>query len=491
MINRIRKSSLFLLDYIKFNSFLRRQVGLDVVTTNKHTICVVVQPWLGTSVPWFAITMGLLLKVKGKKVLILVDDVNFGDDKLFHKFQSYLIVRTVSTLKNIEYKLLSMYKSINIDDEGLIDRLSQLNSIHHTKGETDLQKRKEYESIVSVQLREVYCKYHSFFLSESMSRIIVPGGLWGGSGVVGSLATVSKVRFSTYDSGEGLLLFSLYGVAAQLKDIPYSFEKILTSKQNVQYAIQEGKRQLEKRRSGLDMYTHFDDAVSDRVLPENYYLMLLNSVWDSAALGLHSTYDSMIDWILDSVTWVLENSEKTIIIRQHPAERASFINNTDSYGRRIQKEFGGNNRVVFIAAMEEVNTYNLIDKACCILGFSSTSIVESVALGKPAIIVSNVYYSDFGVVYKAESKRQYHEYLLSADNGDLKATQDMSDRAYVSNYLSQNCNWIQTIFTPNNNDFSKWVTRDVDELIMNNLPLESLLEDMPVSLIKHRRNMSA
>ena len=299
---------------------------------------------------------------------------------------------------------------------------------------------------------------------EKFPQIFLPGGIWGSSCIFPLFAKKNNTQITTYDAGESRLVLSVFGVAAQLQDIPYSFNKILKNPKEKKFAIEKGFTQLEKRRTGNDMISYFQDATNTSQFGNDYYLMLLNSVWDSATLGLHTVYKSMNEWMLDSIEWVLKNTEKKIIIRQHPAERVKDLNNTDLYKEQIEKRFGINKRVIFIEAKKDINTYNLIENALCVLGFSSTIIVESVALGKASIIVSRTYYADFGIVYNAKDKREYYMYLTKASISDLLITQEMKDRACISNYITQSCNWYKTEFTPVRNNFLKWSKLNLQDL---------------------------
>ena len=282
---------------------------------------------------------------------------------------------------------------------------------------------------------------------------------------------------------------SIFGIAAQLGDIPYSFDRLIENKEERNFAIQKGNEQLKKRREGRDKtQSHFLEATNTSEFGDDYYLMLLNSVWDTAALGLHTVYDSMIDWILDSVEWVLTNTEKTILIRQHPAERGKQINNTDSYEEKIVTRFGNNKRIKFIEAKDDINTYDLVENAFCILGFCSTIIVESVMLGKPAIIVSNTYYSNFGIVYSARDKKEYYMYLKKSSQNELIITQEMKDRACVSNYITQSCNLYRTEFTPVRNNYLQWSKSNLDQLEQDYLPVQAILKNIPLSILQHERN---
>ena len=478
--------SRFFLDYLKFKKFIENQKVEKVETTDDKKICIAVIPWDGSAVPWYSITLALMLYKKGKNVFILSDDIPFGDDELFHKVQSKLIFKI---LKKLPIKLikLSDYKSLERSSSE-IRYLSKLNSIHYTHGETNHALRESYEGIVEKQLNPIYSKIASLYKEENFTQIISPGGIWGTSGIFPLFAEKYNTQITTYDSGEDCLVMNIYGVAAQVKDFPYSFDKLLKDSQEKNFAIEKGQEQLQKRRAGDDMLSYFPATTNISEFGNDYYLLLLNSAWDSATLGLHTVYDTMIDWMFDSIEWVLNNTNKTIIIRQHPEERTETLNNTDSYKKEIKNRFNKNKRVIFIEAKKDINTYDLIENSLCVIGFSSTIIVESVVLGKPAIIVSSTYYANYGIVYNANSKKEYYEYLQKASYKELKITQDMKDKASISNYITQTCNWYETKFTPVRENYFAWCKLTLEELEKDYLPLEAILKNTPLSILQHENN---
>ena len=497
-IRKIIKTYEFMTDSKLFTKFITNNIGSfnmhsDIVKKEDDTICIVVQPWGGEAVPWYAITLALLLKEKAQNnIIILFDDLFFGQDKFFFNTQKLYIEKNLKQLlPYIEYVKLSSFTNNDcLVDDNYINHLASLNSIHYVKGETRDLERKAYTSIIKHQFNTIYPAAVEYFNTVHIDKIIIPGGIWGSSGIIRHIAKNNKIKIMSYDSGEGRLLFSSNGIAAQLSDIPISFEYIIRSKQDKEFAIKRGREQLTKRRLGNDMYNHFGNSELDSRYPIDSYLMLLNSVWDSAALGLHTVYESMIDWILDTIEWVIHNTNNWIIIRQHPAEKEAHINNTDDYGEKIIKKFGENNRIIFIRADNAINTYNLMEQSKCILGFSSTSIVEAVALNKPAIIVSDVYYSGFGIVYKANNKQEYYTFLKDAEDKLLKIDETMIERAYISNYITQSCNWLYTIFTPHRSDFLKWSKNNIYDIPEISLLTKAILSEMPVSLQIHNKNFN-
>ena len=486
LILRIRNISAFIIDYLKFEKFIKKQkIDSNVKKIDNQTVCIIVAPWLGSSVPWYAITLALILDQRGKNISILFIDMPFGNDQLFYSIQSKLIYKILKKIP-IEFKKLSDYKDLDSYSDQ-IHHISKLNSLHAAHGESNAKMRQSYEHIIEKQLTLIYSKISSVYKEETFNQIILPGGIWGPSGIISSFAEKNNTQLTTYDSAEDVLLMSIFGIAAHAKDIPHSLERVINNFEEKKFAIIKGLEQLEKRRRGGDIYSHFKGASNTEDFGNNYYLMLLNSVWDTAALGLHTVYDSMIDWMLDSIEWVLNNTDKTILIRQHPAERAKNIDNTDSYKEVIKDRFGGNKRIIFIEAKDDINTYDLIENSLCILGFSSTSIVESVMLNKPAIIVSNAYYSDLGIVYKASDKEEYYMNLLKSSKNQLKITQEMKDRACISNYITQSCNFYKTDFTPVRKNFLSWSNLTLEELEKDYLPLKAILENTPLSILQHER----
>ncbi len=306
---RIRKFIEFFYDYLQFKKFIKNQkIDKEVEVVDDEKICITVIPWLGSAVPWYSVTIALMLYEKGRSIFILFDDMPFGDDNLYHRLQSKLVFNILIKLP-IKLIKLSDYQSSKITDNE-IDNLTKLNSLHAIHGENNLIARQSYEKIIKEQLSLICSKIASFYEEEKFPKIFLPGGIWGSSCIFPLFAKKTNTQIITYDAGESRFVLSIFGVAAQLQDIPYSFNKILKNPQEKKFAIRRGLHQLEKRRAGNDMISYFKQATDTSQFGDDYYLMLLNSVWDSATLGLHTVYNSMNEWIFDTIEWILKNTEK-------------------------------------------------------------------------------------------------------------------------------------------------------------------------------------
>ncbi len=495
LIRKINQLVKFRSDSKVFNKFINNNFNNfnNFNNLNKKTLCVVVCPWHSQPVPWFSITLSLLLYEKKRyNITIMLDDLNIGKSGFLFYIQIMYIEKILKQITPyVKYIKLSSYK---VEAQALncnfIEKLISLNSLHYARGERSNVARREYENIIRPQFSIIYSALIECFDTLKIDRIIVPGGIWGSSGIIQHCANERGIQSMSYDSGDGRMLLSTSGVAAQLTDIPMAFKEVLLSVESKKIAIKYGKEKLELRMKGDDSIAFFNSSLVGKKINGKYYLMLLNLVWDSAALGLHAVYGGMLDWIIDTVKWVLKNTDKVIVIRQHPVERNNYVRVSDNYSSELNRVFGSNSRIIFISAKDNVDTYELIKKSDCILGFSSTSIVEAVALGVPAIIVSSAYYKDLGIVYSATSKNEYYNYLLKANDNKLIVTINMKENAYICNYLTQTCNWIETLFTPFRSNFLKWSKAKLQPLIKDNLMVESIVTCTPHSLLKHRAIMN-
>ena len=166
---RIRKFIEFFYDYLQFKKFIKNQkIDKEVEVVDDEKICITVIPWLGSAVPWYSVTIALMLYEKGRSIFILFDDMPFGDDNLYHRLQSKLVFNILIKLP-IKLIKLSDYQSSKITDNE-IDNLTKLNSLHAIHGENNLIARQSYEKIIKEQLSLICSKIASFYEEENFLK---------------------------------------------------------------------------------------------------------------------------------------------------------------------------------------------------------------------------------------------------------------------------------------------------------------------------------
>lgn len=467
--------------------------------TPAHTLGIVVNVWLATWVPWYSIVMGLVLSTRGNKVVFIFDDAQFGDAPVGSAFIRWQIARVLRVLRSRHEVIL--VSRVDADPGALdasardaIARLAELNAVHKLRGETIPTGRAAYTALVTRQLSAAWPAVHALTTRHAFDAIVVPGGVYGTSGLWVHAGQRGGVRVTSFDAGAGVVLMATRGVAAQLRDIPRAYRQLQTAERMAgerEQMVMRAQAEIEKRRGGRSAfnYQHAPPQASDAV--ERYrgaVLIALNSSWDQAALGLHVVFKNSADWILESVRWILEHSDAKVVVRQHPSERFALTGTTDDYASLLEKAFGHHDRLHFVGAADPVNTYDLLAVSSCVLTYTSTLGVEATALRKPTIVASDCYYADLGFVWSARDRATYFAHLSSGTSNRLSVSDEQQRDALVCYYSTQVCNWIFTKFNPVGDDFFSHTTfeqlrawPDVD------LVLQVIETDTPVAILNHRR----
>lgn len=455
---------------------------------------VVVAPWLGTSVPWFTVAVGLLLARNGHSVTFVVDDCPFGRNFARHLFIMQCIGAVLKRLNSrhlvIRVSQVDHSRELTPEMESEAERLAVLNGVWQLRGEMAVQGRAAFVDRCRAQLRAAYPAIQELTRAAKYDFLFVPGGVWGTSGIWYSCAERSGIRFASFDSGGyGTAMLAVNGIACQLQDIPTAFALLRDqgSSAAASHAKAEAALEMDRRRAGVDAFSsqiqgsHSGDARYDGGI-----LLALNSSWDSAALGLHTIFANNSEWIVKTVAFLLENSNSPVIVRQHPAERLEIARTSDDYRSLLSDHFGDNPRLHFIAATDHINSYAMMARVKALIVYTSTIGIEAVANSKPVITPSNSYYSNLGFVHKASSLSEYQGLLLRACSGKIHVTEAERDNALICYYLTQCCNWVFTAFNPG--DFSEWSNRSIEQWNADQTVqkvLESLVSNVPIAYLNH------
>lgn len=489
----VKNTTLWLIYAVRMNKFID-SVFSDI-DKEERKIALIVQPLYIISWPFYIMALGLFLQKKGIKITYIVDDTNFEKSKILYHVKMAIINFCMQTLssKGLEVVRISDTQETeylgHISTEELME-LAHMQAIWFTRGEMGIAEReKEYTKNLQ-KLTKVSQAIESTIRDIDAERIIVAGGIVGTSGIYLKCGKMLNIPVSTIDGGVGVNLMSNSGPAAQLTDIAVAFRSFPEEEKS--FAYQAANEQLKKRMAGKDTFAYQTKKFEDEQHDSGAILMLLNLVWDQAALGLHAIYPGMNEWIFQTVKWVVENTDETIVVRQHPAERNKRVSTKDDY-KKLLEPFIGHDRVIFVAADNDINTYGLIHKSKVVIAYSTTTALETTMIGKPVITVSNCYYSELGFVYKPKSLDEYYAFIRDGVSEKLILTESQKNDAALCYYLSQVCNWIFTDFTATMEDFVKWSKMDPEHIFISpeiqNM-LESFISGTPISLIRHKKNFS-
>jgi hypothetical protein len=465
----------------RFEQFLRRLPELP--ERDGTPAVVVVQHWWGTAEPWCMMALALLLHRYRGNTVVLFDDTNINTRDVGTHIELAGVARALRRLPLTWYRLSDFAGECPLSPDE-VSEAARADAIKGYRGEQWSQAQHAHASRVEDPLRRAAGRIHAFLAKHPARYLLVSTGYQATGGLYPRVAKLHGVRVATTDGNAGSRLLGVNGIAAHLPDVARTYELIGALEP---WAEDFTRREWEKRWKGQDRYQYqavpageSDDAAIGPLLP-------LNQSYDTSAMGRSQLFDGQDDWLMQTVAWLLENTNETITIRQHPVERLWPGN--DDYRARLHARFGDHPRIQLFDAWAKVNTYDLVRRAKVVLPHTSSVGMEAIAAGRPVVAEAQSFYTDMGVVTPAATIADYFAQIQDALAGRLQVTEDQKRRAIACWYLSQICSYVPTILTGYPEDFEKWHTETLDSLGARpdvQMTLEAIETDTPLPLLRHR-----
>lgn len=472
------------------------------------TIAIVVVPWVSTPVPWYAVMLAFGLRRRGRDIVFLWDDTGFPELHLDEQRDE--IAPVMQWLRRVAPVLqLSALATGPADgpsdgpgDDPILDRMADQNltwilrGAPNTEADPDGRHAAEIRAALGRSLPQIQAALDDP-RCEALDSLVVPGGVYGTSGLFDHEARRRGLRVATFDTDRRIAQICSDGVAAQHRDVPTAFDVAWErGGASVRHGIDVAKAEFQTRVENRDAYGFQTTAAAEGGAPsgpaasDGGVLIPLNVVWDTAALGRHIHFDDTVDWVLSTVEAILEHGDGPAIVRQHPSERRRLQRSRLDIGSALRERFGDDPRCRFIAADDPVSSYDLLQSARLVLPFVSTIAIEAAAMGKPVLISGDCYFADLGFVWSATSRAEYFEILRRGLDGTLGVRPEQVDRAWFCYYLSAVQNRIPTDFTPHPDDYWTWTKIPPDTLFADTAVsdiVEALDRGVPVALLQHER----
>ena len=160
-------------------------------------------------------------------------------------------------------------------------------------------------------------------------------------------------------------------------------------------------------------------------------LLAANVLGDSLTLGRNIFAESMSEWITRTVQYFARRTDVQLVVRVHPGER--IVPQAKSMGTVVREalpELPGHIHV--IGALDNVNTYDLIEIAALGLAYTTTVGVETAMNGIPVISCGDTHYRARGFTIDPNSWDEYFATLESvlADLPAHRLTEEQIAKAW-------------------------------------------------------------
>ncbi len=156
-----------------------------------------------------------------------------------------------------------------------------------------------------------------------------------------------------------------------------------------------------------------DDAVAAIGLPADkpFILVCTNVPFDAGYYQFTTLFPSMKSWLLETVSFLLRETECNIVVRIHPGEAMHFAGREFSLDNLTAAGFSNNSRLKIVGPKDPVNTYPLMAKCQAGVVFSSTTGIEMAMMGRPVIVGADVYFAGRGLTQDCPTRDVYFETL--------------------------------------------------------------------------------
>jgi len=488
----------FMLDavqnYLSSNPSIRRSNE-----PNNNTFWVIVKPWHGSAVPWYSITLGLMLKKHGHNVTILWDDLIDNPHEVTWNYENEAIHLFLSNFHDIPFQRLSSFnpKPLLSEDHSFITTKALASAIWINRSSLPKDIVHEKQNLFVSYFEHSYPLIKSFMTQafQSSDRLIIPGGVYGNTALFAEQCSIRSFDFFTYDGGTHEVSIGINAPAAyfpSISDVVNSSKHFLSPTENTsinQFVKNEITDRMFKKDDYLGKIGYADSTIQRASLSDdqNEYefdvLFPLCIEWDSTALGRHQFFLNDVEWIIETIGFLLEKTSSKIAVRQHPGERVK-----PGVGNHIaillDKKFGNHPRLRFFSSEENVSSYKILENCSLILPSVSSFANEAAVLGKTVITECKSYFSsgDFST-FISTSKNDYFSKIASYLSNPLSLSENQKNEA-CKYYFFFLCRHTWGDFSPSPDSFSKWVKIGINEIL--NMPqakqiLNAIVNKQPIS----------
>lgn len=185
---------------------------------------------------------------------------------------------------------------------------------------------------------------------------------------------------------------------------------------------------LSFRRGGksgdLEMYgENFDDAKNNAILEllsknkySRRYVMYPNVAWDAVLEGQPSKiFEDIFSWLDETIKFFKERKDYQLIVKPHPAELVLEKCSKSIKDFILEKYNHLPENIIILGADVPLRAYDLIDSNTVTIVFNGSVGLEMASVGIPVLAAANVHYKDAGVVYEADTLKDYLSLLNNPD----------------------------------------------------------------------------
>jgi len=198
------------------------------------------------------------------------------------------------------------------------------------------------------------------------------------------------------------------------------------------YHQEKAMSYLDGLSQGKEMYDRLnhDYELDIDLKKKDFVVLFTNLNFDTAVLGRNPIFNSMKEWIDQTINyWIKNQPKQLLVIRIHPAEAKLLKPTNDFIGiylKEINEKIKAANIKVY-QSHDKVSSYELIKFMKLGLVYSSTIGIEIAYNNKPCLIAGDAFYKGQDFVYSSDNQINYFKQLNSLLNSKNKKSINKTD----------------------------------------------------------------
>tara|TARA_B100000242_G_scaffold294395_1_gene277178 strand:- start:17145 stop:18839 length:1695 start_codon:yes stop_codon:yes gene_type:complete len=277
--------------------------------------------------------------------------------------------------------------------------------------------------------------------------VVLNHGIYIPQGIIADVARKNNVRVVTWNPGykKGGFLFS-HGDTyhhTMMSEPSSSWENMRWDKRHEE----EITKYLKSRWVGAQDWIKFhkDPNLDKKAIEDQLGIdftkpcigLLTNVIWDAQLHYPANAFESMTDWIIDTIQFFIKNPHLQLLIRVHPAEITGGVPSKEKVVDVINTEFDSLPNNIFVIPPEStLSTYVAMEQCDSVLIFGTKSGIELTSSGIPVIVAGEAWIRGKGITTDVSDRDHYQEQLLNLPlNKRLSAETILRAKKYAYHFF--------------------------------------------------------
>jgi len=211
-----------------------------------------------------------------------------------------------------------------------------------------------------------------------------------------------------YSYGQQKMIFDLENIGER-------FDKI--KKYITKYEIKKAKEYINERKNKLADTRRYNFDTSKDIKVGDYkktFCIFPNLSWDTSLINSNKIFESIYDWVDETIEFFKKRKEYQLFIKVHPAELTDGSYKT--IADYIKSKHDLTDNISIIDNDSGIGAYTIFDNVDVGLVYNGTVGIEMSCYNKPVILAGDIFYRGKGFTYDARSKKHYFDLIDTVED---------------------------------------------------------------------------